>query len=290
MRQRESIVKGIIVLAIITIAEVGAARAQDAAGKADWSDIGLLSVIVTDGNSEAWTAGIKNTLAAKGAKSMFELQTSGYQAQSTTRVRFALGPSQTDFQVVEIKSDWEAESYIVGLRFDRLMAKRMYWLIGGGWERNRLKGLKDRFMEIAGVGARWIDKDKALFRTDIAATSTRQNDVIDNTLEDNEFPGVRLSSKFQKTFSTGATIGHELVVDQNLDRTEDRRADMTAWVSFASGPHLALQMGAQLLYDWEPALQEIPRFSAPLIYSGQNVQIPFEEFDKIFTAALVLVF
>jgi hypothetical protein len=290
MRRRETIVPVIIALAVFTGAEVRAAEAQGATSKVDWSDIGLLSGIVTDGNSEAWTAGLKNTLGAKGAKSMFELQTSGYQAQSTTRTRFAVGPSATDFQVVEVKSDWEAESYIVGMRFDRLMTKRMYWLVGGGWERNRLKGLKDRFMELAGIGARWIDAEKALFRTDISATSTTENDVLDNPLEDNAFTGVRVSTKFQKTFSTGATLGHELVVDQNLDRTDDRRADMSLWLSFASGPHLALQAGAQLLYDWEPAMQEIPRFSAPFVYSGENVRIPFKEFDKIFTTSLVLVF
>lgn len=290
MRRRETIVKLISVLAIIASAGIGTALTENAAGKVDWSDIGLLSGIVTDGNSEAWTAGLKNTLGAKGTKSMFELQTSGYQAQSTTRTRFAVGPSSTDFQVVEIKSDWEAESYIVALRFDRLFTKKMYWLVGGGWERNRLKGLKDRFMEVAGVGARWIDAEKALFRTDVSATSTTENDVLDNPLEDNAFTGVRVSTKFQKTFSTGATLGHELVVDQNLDRTDDRRADMSLWLSFASGPHLALQAGAQLLYDWEPAMQEIPRFSAPFIYSGENVRIPYKEFDKVFTTSLVLVF
>jgi len=290
MRPSETFVRLIIALALVASAGIGMVRAQNASDRVDWTDIGLLSGIVTDGNSEAWTLGLKNTLGAKGAKSMFELQTSGYQAQSTTRTRFAVGPSATSFQVVEVKSDWEAESYIVGLRYDRLMAKRMYWLVGGGWERNRLKGLKDRFMEVAGIGARWIDEEKALFRTYLSATSTTEHDVLDNPLEDSSFPGVRLSEKFQKTFSTGATLGHELVLDQNLDRTDDRRADMSLWVSFASGPHLALQAGAQLLYDWEPAMQEIPRFSAPFIYSGENVRIPFKEFDKIFTTSLVVVF
>src|SRR5258706_2706594 len=224
MRRCETTVKLNIVLVIITSAGFGMARARNSSSKPEWTDIGLLSAIVTDGNSQAWTAGLKNTLGMKGAKSMFELQTSGFKAAATTWVLFALGPSSTNFQVGEIKTDWEAESYNVGLRLDRLITKRMYWMIGGGWERNRLKGLKDRFMEVAGVGARWIDKDKALFRTDIAATSTRQNDVVDDPLEDNRFPGVRLASKFQKTFATGATVGHELVIDQNLNRTEDRRA------------------------------------------------------------------
>src|SRR5262245_16080461 len=120
MRSRETIVRVIIVVAIITGAGFGALRAQGSASKGGFTDIGLLSAIVTDGNSEAWTVGLKNTLGVKGAKSMFELQTSGYKAKATSRVLFALGPSQTDFQVGEIKTDWEAESYNVGLRLDRL--------------------------------------------------------------------------------------------------------------------------------------------------------------------------
>jgi len=64
---------------------------------------------------------------------------------------------------------------------------------------------------------------------------------------------------------------------------------MSARVSFASGPRLALQTSLQLLYDWEPALQEIPRFTAPPALSGEDVQIPFEEFDRIFTTSLVIV-
>ena len=290
MLRRETIQKVIIGLALLAGAGFGTARAQAADAGTDWTDIGVLSGILTDGNSEAWSVGLRNTVEGKGSKSQFELLTSAYRLESTSRILFALGPTQTDFQVGEIKTDWEAESYIVGTRFDRLFAKRAYWVIGGGWERNRLKGLKDRFMEVAGVGARWIDEEKALFRTDISATSTRENDVVDNPLEDNTYPGVRFSSKFKKTFSTGATLGHELVVDQNLDRRDDRRGDMSAYVSFASGPHLALQMGAQLLYDWEPALQEIPRFSAPLIYSGENVQVPFKKLDKVFTTSLLIIF
>src|SRR5258705_10315003 len=144
MRRRETIVKLIIVLVIITSTGFGMARAKNASSKPEWTDIGLLSAIVTDGNSEAWTAGLKNTLGMKAAKSMFELQTSGYKAEATTRVLFALGPSSTNFQVGEIKTDWSAESYNVGLRLDRLITKRMYWLVGGVCESNRLKGVKDR--------------------------------------------------------------------------------------------------------------------------------------------------
>jgi len=290
MQPRETIVKVIIVLALLAGTGFGTAHAQGASGGTDWTDIGVLSGILTDGNSEAWSVGLRNTLEGKGSKSQFELLTSAYRLESTSRVLFALGPTQTNFQVGEIKTDWEAESYLVATRFDRLFSKRAYWVIGGGWERNRLKGLKDRFMEVAGVGVRWIDEEKALFRTDVSATSTRENDVADNPLEDNTYPGVRFSSKFKKTFSTGATIGHDLVVDQNLDRTDDRRADTSAYVSFASGPHLALQVGAQLLYDWEPAMQEIPRFSAPLVFSGENVRVPFKKIDKVFTTSLLIIF
>jgi len=277
---------------IILAAALSAAIAPARGGSpgTDWSDVGILSVVATGGNSESLSAGIKNTLGAKWKKASFELQTSGYRVKTTSRIRFALGPSATQFQVVELKTDTKLDSYRARFRFDHTITGRVYWVVGEQWERNELMGLKDRIIDSGGVGRHFIDKEQSLFRADLSFTRTREENVADDPLVDDRFPGLRLATKSQHTFSTGASVGHELVVDQNLEHASDRRADLTAWVTFAAGPRLALQASAEALYDWEPALQEIPRFSAPLVYSGENVRIPFGKRDTIFSTSLVLLF
>ena len=97
MRRRETIVRVIIVLALLAGTGFGMAQEQGTSGGTDWTDIGVLSGILTDGNSEAWSVGLRNTLEGKGSKSHFELLTSAYRLESTSRVLFALGPTQTDF-------------------------------------------------------------------------------------------------------------------------------------------------------------------------------------------------
>jgi hypothetical protein len=282
------VVRMLIVLSAALPAAILPARG--ATREADWTDIGILSAVVTDGNSESFAAGLKNSLGVRWGKSSFELQTGGYRTKTTSRIRFAFGPSASQFDVVELKTEVKVESYKARTRYDRIIAKRLYWLVGEDWERNELMGLEDRFIDVGGVGGRLIDTEHSQFRIDFAATRTREVNLADDPLVDDEFAGARVGTKSQHTFSTGATVGHELVVDQNLEHRSDRRADLTAWVTFAAGPRLGLQVTVETLYDWEPALQEIPRFSAPLVYSGENVRIPFDESDTIFSTSLVLFF
>jgi len=158
----------------------GITPARGAAAGTDWSDVGILSVVATGGNSELLSAGIKNTLGAKWKKSSFELQTSGYRVKTTSRIRFALGPSATQFQVVELKTDTKLDSYRARFRFDHTLTGKLYWVVGEQWERNELMGLKDRFIDSGGVGRRFVDKEQSLFRADLAFTRTREENVADD--------------------------------------------------------------------------------------------------------------
>jgi len=257
---------------------------------AQWSDVGLVSLVLTAGNSDSRTGGIANSLGCVRGKSSFELQTRGYRVESTPRFRVAIGPSATDFEVIELKSQLAAESYKVGTRFDRQIAGKLVWVIGGGWERNPFLGIHERIMALAGIGHHWLKSDQTQFRTDYSITRTREADVVDDPGVADEFTGARFSTKFQHTFATGASLGHELIVDQSLDRTKDLRGDMTAWVTFASGPHLAMQTALELVYDREPALQEIPLLTPLGLPTGQNVLLPLKDLDTTFTTSLLLHF
>src|SRR6267143_4500522 len=129
----------------------GIAPVRGAAAGTDWSDVGILSVVATGGNSESLSAGIKNTLGAKWKKASFELQTSGYRVKTTSRIRFALGPSATQCQGVGRKTDTKLESYRARFRYDHTITGRVYWVVGEQWERNELMGLKDRIIDSGGV-------------------------------------------------------------------------------------------------------------------------------------------
>jgi len=100
---------------------------------------------------------------------------------------------------------------------------------------------------------------------------------------------LRLATKSQHTFSTGApSVTSWSSIRTRAQERQARRPDRLG--DLPPRPASRLQASAEALYDWEPALQEIPRFSAPLIYSGENVRIPFGKRDTIFSTSLVLLF
>jgi putative salt-induced outer membrane protein YdiY len=269
--------------------------AQDKpAGKeapAGWSDKGELSYVVTGGNAETSTVGFKNTLGRAWERSGFELKAGGIRAESTTTTRTAVGPSNTNFSVVEESTtDLTAENYFLNGRYDRKISEHVFWFAGAGWDRNRFAGVENRYAGVGGIGNIWVDSERVKFRTDYSATFTRQNDVVENPDAKEDFAGARLSSKLEVKFGQNGTYGNDTVIDENLDDTSDLRADMTNWVAVSMSTHLALKVSLQLLYDGQPSFAAIPREFPLGTATGETVLVELDDLDTIFTTSLVLNF
>jgi hypothetical protein len=247
-----------------------------------WTDVAELGLVMTTGNSQTSSFSFNNTLAKSWDKSSFTLKAGALRVEAT---RVVGADIDTDgFTIIE-EDETTAEKYFLNGRFDREITKKFFWYAGGGWERNEPAGIKNRFGAVGGVGNIWVDSETVKFRTDYALTYTDQEDVIPTPgLEDN-FLGVRFSWEYLHKFTDSTTYGNDFILDENLDETSDFRADMTNWLSIAMNKRLALKVSLQTMYDNEPAMKRINEIDGPGF-----VDVPVDDLDNIFTAALVVNF
>ena len=250
-----------------------------------WSDTAELSFVATGGNAESSSLGFKNTLTRRWEISLFTLHAAGVRIESKGD-DFAVG-DPVNFVVVEPSKETTAENYKLDGRFHRKISDRLYWHTGAGWDRNRFSGVDNRYSAQGGVGNIWRDSEDLKFRTDYAVTYTRQEDT-DGT--ENDFGGLRFSWTYLNEFGQSTTYENRLILDENLDETDDFRADMTNSVAVSMTERLALKVSLQLLYDNMPSFTDLELFDPAGAPTGTTVSVELDELDTVFTTSLVVDF
>jgi len=288
-------VRRVALFVLLLVPTVVAAQDKPAeAKKLGWKDTAELGYVMTSGNSDSSTLGLKNTLVYDWESARFEMKLGAIRVESTPVPFFAVGTA-TDFTREENDSELTAESYFLNGRYDHNITDRFFWFAGAGWDRNTFAGIQNRYAAFGGVGNIWFDTETIKWRTDYALTATKQEDVIEQPDLDDTFLGVRLSSTFLYKWSESGSYGNDTILDENVDDTDDWRVNMTNWVAVNLSNHLALKVSLQWLYDNQPALIAANLFDAtgaPVDADLDGVQdqvaVEADELDSIFTTALVI--
>lgn len=288
-------VRRVALFVLLLVPTVVAAQDKPAeAKKLGWKDTAELGYVMTSGNSDSSTLGLKNTLVYDWESARFEMKLGAIRVESTPVLFFAVGTA-TDFTREENDSELTAESYFLNGRYDHNITDRFFWFAGAGWDRNTFAGIQNRYAAFGGVGNIWFDTETIKWRTDYALTATKQEDVIEQPDLDDTFLGVRLSSTFLYKWSESGSYGNDTILDENVDDTDDWRVNMTNWVAVNLSNHLALKVSLQWLYDNQPALIAANLFDAtgaPVDADLDGVQdqvaVEADELDSIFTTALVI--
>lgn len=273
-------VSALIVPLMVVVAGVAPAEEPEPG----FSDEAELSFVLVDGNSESESLGFKNVLDYRWEDALFRLRSGGVRVETTTKTLTAPGPGS----VVESESSaTTAENYFTNGRFNREVSERFFWYVGTGWERNEFAGIRNRYIGEAGVGNRWFDREELRFETAYAATYTDQEDVVPDPLLDDTYLGVRFSWDYENALSGTTTYGNTLVLDFNLDESDDWRADMTNSLGVSMTESLALKVSLQWLYDDLPAIVLVPRTDDPL---APPERFERDELDTLLTTSLVVSF
>ena len=252
-----------------------------------WSDKAELSFVGIDGNSESTTLGFKNELKRDWENATLVFSASALRSESTSFQRFAIG-TPDDFQLVErSSSELTAEKYSLGLRYDRDLSERTYWFAGAEWTRNEFAGYDSRTVATAGVGNTWWEGDDGHFKTDYGLTYTTQDDLIANPQVEDSFLGVRFGWDYARPFGN-AEYTNVLVLDGNVDESEDVRADMTNAIAVSMTDRLALKVSLQWLYDNLPALTRVALLDQDEQPTGESVVRELAALDQVLTVALVV--
>ncbi len=260
--------------------------AQESAPPSPWSDKAELSFVLTSGNAESSSFGARNTLTRSFNTSMLSLDAGGIRVESGTITRVAVGSGQDNFSVSE-QTDREttAENYFAELRFDHQLSDRTYAYSSGGWVRNRFAGVDNRWTGAAGIGIKLLTSDLASFDIDLGATVASEDRIIGET---ETFGGLRLTWNYTRQITETTEFSSQLVLDESLSDTGDLRAKFDNSIGVAISNVLALKTGLKILFDNQPALEEVDLFNAPGGTLVGTVLTPLNEVDKQITVSLVV--
>ena len=268
---------------------VSPTRAQDEK-PLGWAFTTELTGVWTAGNAQTTTWGADAKVVYAWSKAEFKLEGGSVRSQSTLTTRTAVGTSQDDFTLTEVtNTDKTAENYYVRARYDRQFAAGFFGFAGSDWLRNTFAGIDSRLLLAAGLGNVWASTDQIRFKTDVAATYSFQEDVVENPFVKTKFPGVRAGYDLWWKLTGTTEFMSVLLGDLNLDNTDDIRFDLTNSLPISISSHLALKPSHQLVWRNKPSLAEVPLEDTGGTPIG-TVTVPLRKLDSIFKIALVVKF
>ncbi len=252
-----------------------------------WANNTELSFVSTSGNASSSTLGLKSAFAGSDDANTFKLELGGIRGETTFRSLTATGTA-SDFTVNEAtNSELTAESYFARTRYDRSFGTA-FGFGGAGWDRNTFAGIQNRYALVAGLGNAWVDTETARFKTDLGATYTIQKDVSPAPGADVGFGGLRFSVDAMKQLTPTTQFTSVLVADENIEDTDDFRADWVNSLSVAMSNRLALKTSLQLLFDNKPSLLSVPLVDGGGSPTGTTVFTPSDQVDSVVTLTLVI--
>ena len=246
-----------------------------------------LSYVLTSGNSTANSLGFKGDVTHRWAKHSIGFAVGGLRASSSPDARYAVG-TPGDYEIVVPESETTAEAYYARGRYDYKLSDRLFYTAGAGWERNRFSGIDNRWLVDTGIGYIFLNNDRTSFRGTLGLTYTDEQYTVEDG-RDGSFVGARLGWDFSRKLFPNTTFTHTLLLDENLEETDDLRADAQFGLHVAMSSRLGLKVNWRLLWDNQPALAEFPLYVSG-VNTGVTVFAPYKELDQGFSVSLVFSF
>lgn len=274
---------GLLVAAAATPAQAGTVPG--------WYSSTDLSFVMARGNSNTLNFGITADLTRQWLRTAWRNNGSFVRSDVAEPTQTAIGVPG-DFSVEPGPTVTKSERLFFKSDLERRITERFFWNVAGDVERDVFAGLDYRTAAALGVGYLWQRPDNsALFRAGIAGTYTAQEEVIDDPETENSFAGVRVTLDGEKRFGDRLqnTFTSNLIVDENVQDTDDLRFNWQNALSVSMNQRLALKFGVGLLYDNQPQLVEVPLFNVNGLELGQ-VPARAEELDLAVTASIVINF
>jgi putative salt-induced outer membrane protein YdiY len=244
-----------------------------------------LSYVLTSGNATTRSLGFKGDLTRRWGRHSLGFAAGGLRASSSPDARYAVG-TPGDFEVVVPGAELTAEAYYARGRYDFKLSDRLFYTAGGGWERNRFSGIDDRWLVDTGVGYIFVSSERTSFRAAAGVTWTDEQYTADDG-RDGSFVGARLGWDLRQTLLASTTLTHSLILDENLEETDDLRLDAQVGLQVAMTKTLGLKVNWRLLWDNKPALAAVPLRTPGGVDTGLTVLAPYEKLDQGFSVSLV---
>jgi putative salt-induced outer membrane protein YdiY len=244
-----------------------------------------LSYVLTSGNSSSSSLGFKGDLTRRFEKHSIGFAAGGIRASSSPDSRYAVG-TPGDFELQIPDSEPTAEAYYGRARYDYKVSDRLFYTLGGGWERNRFSGIENRWVADTGLGYVFVNNDRTSFRSAIGITYTDEQYTVPDGA-DGSFVGARIGWDFSQTLGSTTTFTHTLIGDQSLEDGAQRRFDAQFGVRVAMSSRLGLKVNWRVLYNNLPPSTEVPLYTPGGIDTGLSVLVPYKKTDQGLSVSLV---
>lgn len=253
--------------------------------KKPWSSVTELGFVMTSGNSQSQSLNLGEKYNYKWPKAELAFEAAAIRAESTNRTVSNTGGVLTETETTETT----AELYSFGGKFRRDVTPKFFWYTGGGWLRNQLSGIDNRFTAGAGVGYKFLDGPKHKLAGELGVNYVKEDYVFlqPDGSDSADFAAGRAFLGYLFQISEGAKLTSDLEFVDNLDTTDDWRIRSVTAVTASLTKLLALKAGVTLLYDNQPVLEPIDDLGTPAF---DPVFFEFDKLDTIVTANLVLTF
>jgi putative salt-induced outer membrane protein YdiY len=273
--------------ASLLVAVAAVAGPASAATVPGWYSSTDLSFVMQRGNSKTLNAGVNANLTRQWLRTAWKTTGSFVRNDVSDPSRIAVG-SVTNFATDFGPTVTKSEKIFANTDLERRVTERFFWNVASSFERDQFAGLDSRILGAAGIGYLWQKPDNSgKFRLGLAGTYTAQSETVDDPETEDEFAGVRFTADGEKRFGDRQqnTFVSTLIVDENVQDTEDLRFNWQNSLAVAMSQRLALKMGVQLAFDNQPQLVEFDLIGTPL-----KVEAPAEKLDLGVTVSLVINF
>lgn len=225
-----------------------------------WYSSTDLSAVIAHGNSDTINVGATVNLRRVWLRTSWTNTLSFSRNDVRDPQRFAIINGTT--ATVE-KGDFiaKSEKLFANSNFERRVTERFFWNIGATGERDKFAGLNSRVTGVAGIGLLWQSATGNSFvKAGVGGTYTAQDEVIDDPDTENQFAGVRFTLDGEKRFGerNEHAFTSNLIVDENVQQTDDVRANWQTALAAAISQKMQLKVGVQLAFDNAPQLIDYP--------------------------------
>lgn len=280
---------GIAVLGLLAAASPG-----HAAVVPGWYSTTDLMFAMATGNSQTFNLGVNLDVTRQWLRTEWKTTATFQRTDVNEPGRRAIGtPGSFTFETGP--SVTKSEKLFFNTVVNRRITERFLWNAGGSLERDIFAGLRLRSLGQLGVGYLWLKPDNSnKFQVGVAGTYTSQDDVEDDPTTENQFFGVRFTADDETRFGDRQqhVFTSLLVVDENLQDTDDLRFNWNNGLSVAINNRLSLKLGLQFAYDHLPQLVDFDLFlrtpGGLLVETGETVPGRAEELDTTASVSLVI--
>lgn len=239
------------------------------------------NLVYTEGNSNTATVGFKNTLVRRWANEAFRLKLEALRSATSDDWFEQVDPGYTwlpgetppagTSRLVKPPSEPDAENYFVEARFDRTIRKEFNWHVGASWDRNEDAGILSRTIVFGGLGNVWRALDDLKLQTSYGLSWTdRQEETFDPEKEE-RFYGFRFSLSYLQKFGESTSYGIDWTANMSLADPGDWSSDLTNALSVSMSKRLSLRVSVRMLYNSEPALQDVDQIAHVVVRDPDGI-------------------